>query len=324
MSKDLIDIDLSINRVDECTATVVVYPLRSGYGHTVGNALRRMLIASVSGIAPYAVMIEGAPHEYMVLEHVQEDVMTILMHIRGIVFQTYSDQESYETILTLSVKGPKVVTAADLVGDHTVSVFNKHHVIAHVFEYGELTLQVFVKRGMGYMVRSQEHGHDDDCNRTIGQFLLDGSYSPVERVIFNVDKVRYRASSDYEKLTLSVTTNGSILPEDVIRRASSQLTSVLSIFVRLQESAVMREERAKREAQMQSSVLAYTIEYLELPTRASNCLIALGVSTIGDLTQFTYEALMKTPNLGKKSLNDIVDGLLRYGLVLRQDEDEPL
>lgn len=288
-------------------AKITLEPLERGFGHTLGNALRRILLSSMPGSAITEVKIEGVLHEYSTLEGMQEDVIEILLNLKALALRMHGRDEA---TLTLSKKGPGTVTAGDITLDHDVEVVDPSHHVATLTKAGSLQMELKVTRGRGYEPVS---ARPTDENRSIGMMQLDASYSPIRRVSYTVDNARVEQRTDLDKLILDIETNGSIDPEEAVRRAANILQEQISIFVDLERPAA--EEQQKKEPEM-DPLLLRPVDDLELTVRSANCLKAENIFYIGDLIQRTEFELLKTPNLGKKSLTEIKDVLAQHGLSL--------
>jgi DNA-directed RNA polymerase subunit alpha len=298
--------------VDEISATrakVTLEPLERGFGHTLGNALRRILLSSMPGCAINEVKIEGVLHEYSSIEGVQEDVIEILLNLKGVSVTMHSGDEC---VLTLSKKGPGVVTAGDIQLNQDVEIANPEHVIAHLNGAAELSMQLTVTRGRGY-VPANLRSLGEDETRVIGGLHLDATYSPVRRVSYVVESARVEQRTDLDKLVIDLETNGSIDPEESIRRAATILQQQLVAFVDLEGEGPAEQVSDEPEI---DPVLLRPVDDLELTVRSANCLKAENLYYIGDLIQRTEVELLKTPNLGKKSLTEIKDVLASKGLSL--------
>jgi len=300
---------IKVEEIDRFHSKVVLEPLERGFGHTLGNALRRILLSSMPGCAIEEAEIEGVLHEYSTIEGVKEDVIEILLNLKGVAI-TLHDQE--EATLSLKVKGPAVVTAADIQTDHNVTVVNPEHVIASLNAGGELSMQLIVRRGRGYSPADSRLGKDDET-RAVGRLLLDATYSPVQTVAYTVESTRVEQRTDLDKLILDLRTNGTIDPEEAIRRAATILQHQLAVFVDLQSQEASAPEEPEDEI---DPILMRPVDDLELTVRSANCLKAEDIYYIGDLIQRTEVELLKTPNLGKKSLTEIKDVLASRGLSL--------
>ncbi|MBT7796891.1 MAG: DNA-directed RNA polymerase subunit alpha [Pseudomonadales bacterium] len=290
-------------------ASVVLEPLERGFGHTLGNALRRILLSSMPGCAIVETEIDGVLHEYSTLEGVQEDVIEILLNLKGIAVKLNSNDEAE---ITLDRKGPGVVTAGDFEIGHDIEIANPEHVIANLNENGHLRLRAQVGRGRGYEPADIRIA-DEEESRIIGSLLLDASYSPVQRVSYKVDSARVEQRTDLDKLVIDLETNGTIDPEEAIRRAATILQQQVSVFVDLESE---NEPEAVVEEDEIDPILLRPVDDLELTVRSANCLKAENIYYIGDLIRRTEVELLKTPNLGKKSLTEIKDVLASRGLSL--------
>ena len=290
-------------------ASVVLEPLERGFGHTLGNALRRILLSSMPGCAIVETEIDGVLHEYSTLEGVQEDVIEILLNLKGVAVKLNSNDEAE---ITLDRKGPGVVTAGDFEIGHDIEIANPEHVIANLNENGHLKLRALVGRGRGYEPADIRIA-DEEESRNIGSLLLDASYSPVQRVSYKVDSARVEQRTDLDKLVIDLETNGTIDPEEAIRRAATILQQQVSVFVDLESE---NEPEAVVEEDEIDPILLRPVDDLELTVRSANCLKAENIYYIGDLIRRTEVELLKTPNLGKKSLTEIKDVLASRGLSL--------
>jgi len=300
---------IQVDEYDNCHSKVVLEPLERGFGHTLGNALRRILLSSMPGSAIEEVEIDGVVHEYSTIEGVGEDVIEILLNLKGLAVVL---NERDEAILSISKNGPGVVTAADIQEDHDVDIINPDHVIANLNSNGELNMRLTVRKGRGYSPADSRLKKDDET-RSVGKLLLDASYSPVVRVSYSVENARVEQRTDLDKLIIDLETNGTIEPEEAIRRAATILQHQLSVFVDLQSEIIAEPE--EREAEI-DPILLRPVDDLELTVRSANCLKAEDIYYIGDLIQRTEVELLKTPNLGKKSLTEIKDVLATRGLSL--------
>ena len=290
-------------------ARIVIEPLERGFGHTLGNALRRVLLSSMPGAAIVEAEIEGVLHEYTSIEGVQEDVVEILLNLKGVAIRMHS-RDRVE--LTVHRKGPGPVTAGDIVTDHDVEVVNPKHVIANLTSSGELKMMLTIERGRGYRAAVTQQDPEEQSTG-IGPLRLDASFSPVRRVTYTVESARVEQRTDLDKLVLDVETNGTIDPEDAIRRAGTILKDQLDVFLELRG----QDEAAATTAESQiEPILLRPVDELELTVRSANCLKAENINYIGDLVQRTEVELLRTPNLGKKSLTEIKEVLESHGLSL--------
>lgn len=290
-------------------AKVTLEPLERGFGHTLGNALRRILLSSIPGAAVTEVEIDGVLHEYTTIEGVQEDVINIMLNLKGLALRMSGRSEA---MLVLRKKGPGVVTAGDIQLDHDVQIVNPEHVIAHINGSAELSMRIKVEMGRGYVPIDARRKEEDD-NRTIGRLQLDASFSPVRRVAYVVEAARVEQRTDLDKLVIDLETNGTVDPEEAIRRAATILQQQIAVFVDLERPGLVQ---VSEPTDVIEPILLRPVDDLELTVRSANCLKAENIYYIGDLVQRTEVELLKTPNLGKKSLTEIKDVLASKGLSL--------
>jgi DNA-directed RNA polymerase subunit alpha len=299
---------IDVQNISPAHAKVVMEPFERGYGHTLGNALRRILLSSMPGYAPTEVKIAGVLHEYSTIEGVQEDVVDILLNLKGLVMKLHNRNE---VTLKLKKSAPGPVTGADIEQTHDVEILNPDHVIANLTSGGKLDMQLKVEKGRGYVAATARRADHD--NRTIGSILLDASYSPVRRVSYAVESARVEQRTDLDRLVMDIETNGAIEPEEAVRYAARVLVDQLSVFADLQGTPMQAEEA---KAPQIDPILLQPVDDLELTVRSANCLKAENIYYIGDLIQRTENELLKTPNLGRKSLNEIKEVLATKGLTL--------
>jgi len=294
-------------------ARVSMEPLERGFGHTLGNALRRILLSSMDGYAVTEVEIQGILHEYTTMEGVQQDVLEILLNLKQLAITLHGREEA---TFTLSKVGPGPVTAADIALDHTADIANPDLVIANLTGETELSMTVTVRRGLGYEPATQRETESGE-DRPIGKLPLDASFSPVRRVSIEVQSARVEQRTDLDRLVVDIETNGTIDPKDAIQRAAAILRDQLSSFVDLDQTvgAEAPVEHTPEEPPF-DPILVRPVDELELTVRSANCLKAENIYLIGDLIQRTEVELLKTPNLGKKSLTEIKDVLATRGLSL--------
>ena len=300
---------IAINAISPTHAKVVLEPLERGFGHTLGTALRRILLSSMHGAAITEVEIDGVQHEYSSVEGVQEDVINILLNLKGVALRL---NDRGEANLELAKKGPGVVIAGDIQRDHSVEIVNPDHVICTITGDTELKMKLKVSSGRGY-VPADARVSEDDETRGIGRLQIDASYSPVMRVAYVVEAARVEQRTDLDKLVIDLETNGTIDPEDAIRSAATILQQQIAVFVDLEQD---RKPEPKQEREEVDPILLRPVDDLELTVRSANCLKAENIYYIGDLVQRTEVELLKTPNLGKKSLTEIKDVLASKGLSL--------
>jgi len=294
-------------------AKVTLEPFERGYGHTLGNALRRVLLSSMVGYAPTEVTIAGVLHEYSTVDGVQEDVVHIMLNLKGVVFRLHNRDE---VTLVLRKEGEGPVTAGDIQTPHDVEIINPDHVIAHLSQGGKLDMQIKVEKGRGY-VPGNLRRFGDEPTKSIGRIVLDASFSPVARVSYTVESARVEQRTDLDKLVMEIVTNGAISPEEAIRASAKILVEQLAVFAQLegQVGDIFDQPEKKGHAQF-DPILLRPVDELELTVRSANCLKAENIYYIGDLIQRTETELLKTPNLGRKSLNEIKEVLASRGLTL--------
>jgi DNA-directed RNA polymerase subunit alpha len=300
---------IKVEEYDKYHSKVVLEPLERGFGHTLGNALRRILLSSMPGAAIEEVEIDGVVHEYSTIEGVQEDVIEILLNLKGVAVVLNGQDEA---VITLHAKGAGVVTAGDISLTHDVEIVNPEHVIAKLNESGELNMRLTVRKGRGYAPVDTRVSNDDET-RAVGRLFLDASYTPVTTVAYSVESTRVEQRTDLDKLIIDLRTNGTIDPEEAIRRAATILQHQLAVFVDLQSQVTSIPDEPEDEI---DPILLRPVDDLELTVRSANCLKAEDIYYIGDLIQRTEVELLKTPNLGKKSLTEIKDVLATRGLSL--------
>lgn len=306
---------VSVEPLGEGRTVVEMEPFERGYGHTLGNALRRVLLSSMVGYAPTEVTIAGVVHEYSILDGVQEDVVDILLNLKGVVFKLHNRDS---VILTLSKSGPGIVTAADIDPSHDVEIINPDHVLANLAENGKLDMTIKVEKGRGY-VPGNVRRLREDANKTIGRIVLDASFSPIRRVSYAVESARVEQRTDLDKLIITIETNGVITAEEAIRQSARILVDQLNVFAALEDTGVSgTDEPPQPEV---DPILLRPVDDLELTVRSANCLKAENINYIGDLIQRTENELLKTPNLGRKSLNEIKEVLASRGLTLGMQLD---
>ena len=299
---------VDVQNISPLHAKVTMEPFERGYGHTLGNALRRVLLSSMPGYAPTEVKITGVLHEYSTLDGVQEDVVDILLNLKGVVLKLHNRDDA---LLALRKEGEGVVTASDIEVTHNVEIVNPDHVIAHLAVGGKIDMQLRVEHGRGYVPAISRVV--DKESRTIGSIMLDASFSPVRRVSYAVESARVEQRTDLDKLVIDIETNGSIEPEEAIRFAARILVDQLQLFADIRPTPAAIESP---KAPQVDPILLRPVDDLELTVRSANCLKAENIYYIGDLIQRSETELLKTPNLGRKSLNEIKEVLASRGLTL--------
>jgi len=291
----------------------VVEPLERGYGTTLGNSLRRILLSSLPGAAVTSVQIDGALHEFSTIEGVVEDVTTIILNLKKLALKIYSEEEK---VLELDVQGEGVVTAADLTYDSDVEVLNPDLHIATLNSNAKLYMKITAERGRGY--RTADENKQE--SQPIGVIPVDSTFTPVSRVSYQVENTRVGQITNYDKLTFDIWTNGSVRPEEAVSLGAKVFTEHLNIFVGLTEEVKNVEIMVEKEEDQKEKVLEMTIEELDLSVRSYNCLKRAGINTVQELTTKTEEDMMKVRNLGRKSLDEVKNKLAELDLSLRSDD----
>ncbi|PGB02287.1 DNA-directed RNA polymerase subunit alpha [Bacillus toyonensis] len=291
----------------------VIEPLERGYGTTLGNSLRRILLSSLPGVAVTAIQIDGVLHEFSTVEGVVEDVTTIILNLKKLALKIYSEEEK---TLEIDVQGEGIVTAADITHDSDVEILNPDLHIATLAKNAHFRMRLTAKRGRGYTPADANKSED----QPIGVIPIDSIYTPVSRVTYQVEKTRVGQVANYDKLTLDVWTDGSIGPKEAISLGAKILTEHLNIFVGLTDEAQNAEIMVEKEEDQKEKVLEMTIEELDLSVRSYNCLKRAGINTVQELANKTEEDMMKVRNLGRKSLEEVKHKLEELGLGLRKDD----
>lgn len=304
---------INVEQLGANRAKVTLEPFERGYGHTLGNALRRVLLSSMVGHAATEVTIAGVLHEYSSIDGVQEDVVNILLNLKGVVFKLHNRDE---VTLSLRKDGEGPVTAADIQTPHDVEIVNPEHVIVNLSHGGKIDMQIKVENGRGY-VPGTIRRYGDESPKSIGRIVLDASFSPVKRVSYIVESARVEQRTDLDKLVLDIETNGAVTAEDAVRASAKILVEQLAVFAQLEGNEVPSfDTPVQRSSQQFDPILLRPVDELELTVRSANCLKAENIYYIGDLIQRTENELLKTPNLGRKSLNEIKEVLASRGLTL--------
>ena len=305
----------NITKVDESTnyGKFVVEPLERGYGTTLGNSLRRILLSSLPGAAISSIQIDGVLHEFSTIDGVLEDVTQIILNIKKLALKMNTDEDKN---IEIDVNGPAKVTAADIVADPDVEVLNPEQYICTVADGGHFHVRMTVKKGRGYVAADQNKSDD----MPIGVLPIDSIFTPISRVNYQVESTRVGRRNDFDKLTLDVWTNGSISPREAISLAAKILTEHLDIFVNLTDEAKNAEIMVEKEETHKEKMLEMTIEELDLSVRSYNCLKRAGIDTVQELTNKTEADMMKVRNLGRKSLEEVKNKLADLGLGLRKED----
>lgn len=291
----------------------VVEPLERGYGTTLGNSLRRILLSSLPGAAVTSVQIDGVLHEFSTIPGVVEDTTEIILNLKRLALKIHSDEEK---VLEINAEGGGEVTAGDIRADSDVEIVNPELHIATLADDGRLHIRITADRGRGYVPADRNKHHD----QPIGVIPVDSIYTPISRVNFNVENTRVGQVTNYDKLTLEVWTDGSVRPEEAVSLAAKVMTEHLMLFVSLTDEAQDAEIMVEKEEDKKEKVLEMPIEELDLSVRSYNCLKRAGINTVQELTQKTEEDMMKVRNLGRKSLEEVQKKLAELGLSLREDE----
>jgi DNA-directed RNA polymerase subunit alpha len=304
---------INVEQLSANRAKVTLEPFERGYGHTLGNALRRVLLSSMVGHAATEVTIAGVLHEYSSIDGVQEDVLNILLNLKGVVFKLHNRDE---VTLSLRKDGEGPVTAADIQTPHDVEIINPEHVIVNLSHGGKIDMQIKVENGRGYVPGTMRR-YGDESTKSIGRIVLDASFSPVKRVSYIVESARVEQRTDLDKLVLEIETNGAVSAEDAVRASAKILVEQLAVFAQLEGNELAAfDAPVQRSSQQFDPILLRPVDELELTVRSANCLKAENIYYIGDLIQRTENELLKTPNLGRKSLNEIKEVLASRGLTL--------
>lgn len=302
----------NITKIDENKdyGKFVIEPLERGYGTTLGNSLRRVLLASLPGAAVISINIDGVLHEFDTVPGVREDVMQIILNIKEIAVKSYVEDEK---IIELDVEGPAEVTAGDILTDSDIEIVNPDHYLFTIGEGSSLKATMTVNSGRGY-VPADENKKD---NAPVGTLAVDSIYTPVTKVNYQVEPARVGSNDGFDKLTLEILTNGTIIPEDALGLSARILTEHLDLFTNLTEIAKSTEVMKEADTESDDRILDRTIEELDLSVRSYNCLKRAGINTVHDLTEKSEAEMMKVRNLGRKSLEEVKLKLIDLGLGLK-------
>lgn len=292
---------------------IVIEPLERGYGTTLGNSLRRILLSSLPGAAVTSIQVDGVLHEFATVKGVVEDIPTIILHLKRLALKLHTQENK---VIELNVTGPKTVTAADIIHDNEVQILNPDLYICTLAEGAQLDMQLNVSNGRGY-ARSEHNKRED---MPIGVLPIDSIYTPIHKVNYQVENTRIGQKNVYDKLTLDIWTDGSISPEKSLSLAAKILTEHLNVFVDLSDEARQAEIMVEKEEAEKEKMLVMTIEELDLSVRSYNCLKRAGINTIQELTNKTESEMMKVRNLGRKSLEEVKNKLDNLELSLREDD----
>ncbi|SFU79111.1 DNA-directed RNA polymerase subunit alpha [Nitrosomonas eutropha] len=300
---------IEVHNLSPLRAKVVMEPFERGFGYTLGNALRRVLLSSIPGCAPTKISISGVVHEYSTIDGLQEDIVDLILNLKGVVLKLHGKNS---TVLSLKKNAEGIVTAGDIESSHDVEIVNPEHVIAHITSGGRIEAQITVEKGRGYLP-SVNRSREDKSLSSIGDILLDASFSPVRRVSYTIENARVEQRTDLDKLIIDIETNGSLDPEEAIRYAARVLVEQFSFFADLESTPLPTEQPR---APVIDPILLRPVDDLELTVRSANCLKVENIFYIGDLIQRTEAELLRTPNLGRKSLNEIKEVLASRDLSL--------
>lgn len=305
----------NITKIDENKdyGVFVVEPLERGYGTTLGNSLRRVLLASLPGAAVTSINIEGVLHEFDTVPGVREDVMQIILNVKGIAVKSYVQDEK---IIELEVEGPAEVTAGDILTDSDIEIVNPDHYLFTIGEGASLKATLTVNSGRGYVPADQNKKDD----APVGTLAVDSIYTPVTKVNYQVEPARVGSNDGFDKLTLEILTNGTIIPEDALGLSARILTEHLNLFTNLTEIAIATDVMKEVDTTSDDRILERTIEELDLSVRSYNCLKRAGINTVYDLTEKSEAEMMKVRNLGRKSLEEVKIKLADLGLGLKNDK----
>ncbi|WPS54185.1 DNA-directed RNA polymerase subunit alpha [Streptococcus sp. S1] len=305
----------NITKIDENKdyGVFVVEPLERGYGTTLGNSLRRVLLASLPGAAVTSINIEGVLHEFDTVPGVREDVMQIILNVKGIAVKSYVQDEK---IIELDVEGPAEVTAGDILTDSDIEIVNPDHYLFTIGEGASLKATLTVNSGRGYVPADQNKKDD----APVGTLAVDSIYTPVTKVNYQVEPARVGSNDGFDKLTLEILTNGTIIPEDALGLSARILTEHLNLFTNLTEIAIATDVMKEVDTTSDDRILERTIEELDLSVRSYNCLKRAGINTVYDLTEKSEAEMMKVRNLGRNSLEEVKIKLADLGLGLKNDK----
>jgi DNA-directed RNA polymerase subunit alpha len=307
-------IELIEKSADNTYGRIVVEPLERGYGTTLGNSMRRVLLSSLPGAAVTSIKIEGVQHEFSTIPGVTEDTTEIIMSIKGLSVMVHSDEPK---LLRIEARGEGEVRAKDIITDADVEILNPELKIATLEKDAKLFMELTLEKGRGYVIADR----NKKPNQPIGVIAIDSIFTPVHKVNYNVEHTRVGQRTDYDRLMMEIWTNGTIDPEDAVSAAAKILIDHFNLFVGLTEKVHTEDEPVEKEKDDREKIMEMPIEELDLSVRSYNCLKRAGINTIYELTQKTAEDMMKVRNLGKKSLEEVEDKLSTFDLALKQPED---
>ena len=298
-------------------AKFVMEPLEKGFGVTIGNALRRILLSSLPGSAVTNIRIAGVDHEFMALKGAKEDVTEVVLNMKGLAVKIDSDDKNFKKTLKLKAHGPCVVTAADIADDDEVHIMNKNMYICSLEEDGELDMDIMVAQGRGYVPADK----NKDMSLPIGYIAIDSIYTPVKRASYVVENTRVGQNTDFDKLTLEVTTNGTVSAKEVVSLSAKLMNEYNCLFIELVENMANSSILVSREEDKVHKLLVMSVEDMDLSVRSYNCLKRAGINTVEDLIKKTEDDMLKVKNLGRKSLDEVIHKLESLGLGLKTNED---
>lgn len=302
---------------DKSSAKIVVEPLERGFGITLGNALRRILLSSLPGSAPIGIMIENIKHEFSTIPGVKEDVAEIVLNLKGLAVKTTSTSPDFKKSVFIQKKGPCVVYASDIELDAEVEILNKNAYICTIDEGGSLNMEIVIGRGRGYCNANLNKSD----KQPIDFIAVDSIFTPVKHVNYKVENTRVEQSIDYDKLTLEVKTNGTFTAKEIVSLAAKIMEDHIKLFVELSDNISGMDILVSREEDRQQRVLEMSIEDMDLSVRSFNCLKRASIHTVEDLTKKTEDDMLKVRNLGRKSLDEVINKLASYGLSLKNNEE---
>ena len=298
-------------------AKFVMEPLEKGFGVTIGNALRRILLSSLPGSAVTNIRIAGVDHEFMALKGAKEDVTEVVLNMKGLAVKIDSDDKNFKKTLKLKAHGPCVVTAANIADDDEVHIMNKNMYICTLEEDGDLDMDIMVAQGRGYVPADK----NKDMSLPIGYIAIDSLYTPVKRASYVVENTRVGQNTDFDKLTLEVVTNGTVSAKEVVSLSAKLMNEYNCLFIELVENMANSSILVSREEDKVHKLLVMSVEDMDLSVRSYNCLKRAGINTVEDLIKKTEDDMLKVKNLGRKSLDEVIHKLESLGLGLKTNED---
>ncbi len=298
-------------------AKFVVEPLEMGFGVTIGNALRRILLSSLPGSAVTNIRIAGVDHEFMALKGAKEDVTEVVLNMKGLAVKIDSDDKNFKKTLKLKAHGPCVVTANDIADDDEVHIMNKNMYICTLEDDGEIDMDILVGQGRGYVPADK----NKDMSLPIGYIAIDSIYTPVKRASYVVENTRVGKDTDFDKLTIEVTTNGTVSAKEVISLSAKLMNEYNNLFIELVENMSKSSILVSREEDKVQKLMNMSVEDMDLSVRSYNCLKRAGINTVEDLIKKSEDDMLKVKNLGRKSLDEVIHKLESLGLSFRANEE---